>query len=258
MIEMQINSSRNTILRARNLRSAKRSRMGKVLRCKTSSSSRTNSTNRTSSSLWGSNSQSKQIALYEKVEKSANDIQKSVEDMLKIGKATYADDEAGAQAKQKDGEKLLSNVKDFVAYFNSVHGALEDLGSAAELAYKKSLDTTVSTNAQALKEIGITVSKNGELEIDEDVLESVDIEQVKAIFAEEDSFADKIGSKMQSIENSARNSVTVLDRLYGTTSTYNKYGTSNDYYNSSYYNDSYLNGNYYNGKYYGNNSNWYI
>ena len=245
-------------MRARNLRSAKRSRMGKVLKCKTSSSSKTNYTNRTSSSLWGSNSQTKQIALYEKVEKSANDVQKSVENMLKIGKTTYADDEAGTQAKQKDEEKLLSNVKDFVEDFNLVHSALEDLGSTVELAYKKTLDTTVSTNAQALKEIGITVSKSGKLEIDEKILESADIEKVKALFAEEDGFADKIGSKMENIETSARNSVTVLDKLYGTTSTYNKYGTSNGYYNSSYYNDSYLNGNYYNGKYYGNNSNWYI
>ncbi len=60
------------------------------------------------------------------------------------------------------------------------------------------------------------------------------------------------------IENNASSSLNALDKLYGTTSTYNKFGTSNSYFNglnnygSGYFNNSYNYGNY------GNNSSWYF
>jgi hypothetical protein len=53
------------------------------------------------------------------------------------------------------------------------------------------------------------------------------------LFATKNGFADKISSKMETIENSASSTVTTLNKLYGTTSTYgssgyyNTYGTSN-------------------------------
>ncbi len=260
--KMQINSSRGSLVRSRNLRSAKRSRMGKVLRCRTSlsNSSKTNSTNRTQFGSVSS-SQAKQIAMYEKIEKCTTDIQKNVKDLITIGKMSYTEDETGKEAKENDEAKLLSGIKDFISDYNLVHSALNDLGSITDLALKKSLDTTVSENSVALKELGITVSKSGELILDEVTFKKADMEKIKELFAKEDSFADKISSKMESIGKSASNSLTMLDKLYGATSTYNKYGMNNPYYNTGY--DNYINGSnftgngYYNGKYY-NNTNWYM
>lgn len=254
---MNINSSRNSLLRARNLRSARRSRAGKVINSKTTRTSRSNSNQRTTSSL-ASKTPTKQLAMYEQMEKSANSVQDSVEKMLKIGKKTYTDDETGKKAQENDKENLIKNIKDFVTEYNEVYNNLCDIGGASNLAFKKTLNSVVSTNKKALEEIGITVSKSGELSIDEKTLEGADFDKIKEVFAKEGGFSDKVCGKMETIENAASNSLTTLSKLYGATSTYNKFGTSNSYFNgysnSGYYNN-YKYGNYGN---YGSNSGWYF
>lgn len=194
--------------------------------------------------------------MYEKMEKSANSIQDNVEAMLKIGKMTYTDDETGKQAQENDKNNLIKDIKNFVSDFNEVYSDLADIGGVANTAFKKTLDSIVSANKTALKEIGITVSNSGELTIDEKTLTGADFDKVKELFAKEGSFADKVGAKMESIESAAANSLTTLSKLYGATSTYNKYGTSNSYYNNyNNYNSGY---NYYKYGNYGSNSGWYF
>lgn len=251
---MNINSSRNSLLRARNLRSARRSRAGKVINSRTTRTSRSNASQRTTSSL-ASKTPTKQLAMYEQMEKSANSVQDSVEKMLKIGKMTYTDDETGKKAQENDKENLIKNIKDFVTEYNEVYNNLCDIGGASNLAFKKTLDSVISTNKKALEEIGITVSKSGELSIDEKTLESADFDKIKEVFAKEGGFSDKVCGKMETIENAASNSLTTLSKLYGATSTYNKYGASNSYFNG-YSNSGYYNN--YNYGNYGSNSGWYF
>lgn len=253
---MNINSSRNALLRSRNLRSARRSRAGKVISSRTTrtnSSSSTNTTKRTTSAS-ASLTQTRQLAKYEQVEQSANNVQTYVKNMLKIGKMTYTDDETGKKAQENDKSNLIKNIKNFVEDYNDVYNNLADIGGAANAAFRKAFDSIVSTNKTALKEIGITVSSSGELVIDEETLEAADFDKVKALFAKENGFADKIGAKMESVESAAANSLTTLSKLYGATSTYNKYGMSNSYFNG--YNNYSSGYSYYNYGNYGSNSGW--
>lgn len=257
---MNINSSRNALLRARNLRSARRSRAGKIVSSRTSgtsssSRSRTSSTKRGTSAS-ASLTQTRQLAKYETIEKSANSIQANIEKMLKLGKSTYTEDEAGKKAQESDQNNLIKYIKNFVSDYNDVYNDLTELGGAANTAFRKNLDSIISTNKTALKEIGITISSSGELTIDEKTLEAADFDKVKAVFAKEGGFADKIGAKMGSIESAASNSLTTLSKLYGATSTYNKYGTSNYYFNGY---DNYDKGySYYKYGNYGSNGGWYF
>lgn len=188
--------------------------------------------------------------MYEKVEKAADDIQGSVKKMLAIGKMTYTDDEAGKKAQENDKENLFNNIKEFVSDFNTVRDELTDIGGVANLALRKTLDSIVSTYTSDLKDIGITVLKSGEISLDEKALEKADFDKVKALFTGDGGFAEKISVKMETIEKAAADSVNTLNKLYGATSTYNRYGTSNSYLNSGYNNYNYNN--------YGNNSSWYF
>ncbi len=188
--------------------------------------------------------------MYESMEKSANEIQSSVKKMLAIDNMSYTDDEAGKKAQENDKKNLLKGIKDFVSDFNAVHNGLVDIGGVANLAFKRTLDSIVSTNTSELKEIGITVLKSGELSLDETALEKADFDKVKALFTKDGGFAEKISVKMGTIENAAASSLNTLNKLYGATSTYNKYGTSNSYLNSGYNNYNYKN--------YGSNSSWYF
>ena len=184
--------------------------------------------------------------MYEKMEKSASEIQSNVKNMLTIGKMSYTDDEAGKKAHENDRESLISGIKSFITDYNLVHSALDDISGTVTLAFKKMLESVVESDETALGEIGISVSKNGELSVDDKALSEADEEKIKALFAKEDCFADKISTKMETIESSASNSLTALNKLYGSTSTYNQYGIGNSYYNGSYYNS------------YGNSRSWYI
>ncbi len=180
---MNINSSRNALLRSRNLRNARRSRAGKIISSRTSGtsrSSRSNTTKRTTSAS-ASLTQTRQLAKYEKMEKSANDVQTYVKNMLKIGEMTYTDDEAGKKAQENDKNNLIKNIKNFVSEYNETYNNLMDLGGAANTAFRKALDNIVSTNKTALKEIGITISDAGELVVDEKMLETADFDKVKEL-----------------------------------------------------------------------------
>lgn len=253
---MNINSSRNALLRSRNLRSARRSRAGKIISSRTSGTGRSSSSNTTkrTTSASATLTKTRQLAKYESMEKSANGVQTYVRNMLKIGKMTYTDDETGKKAQENDKNNLIKNIKNFVSDYNDTYNNLTDLGGAANTSFKRALDGIVSANQTALKEIGITVSNSGELSIDEKTLESADFNKIKELFAKENGFADKIGARMESIESAAANSLTTLSKLYGATSTYNKYGTSNSYFNGyNNYNSGYS---YYNYGNYGSNSGW--
>ena len=255
---MNISNLRNSLLRARNLRSARRSRAGKVISSRISGSngnSYSSSTQRTTSKSTLLN-QTKQLAMYERMEKSANNVQANVEKMLKLDGMTYTDDETGKKAQENDKNNLIKYIKDFVTDYNEVYGDLTDIGGTTNSSLRKSVDSIISTNKTALEELGITVSKSGELTIDEKKLTDADFDKLKALFTKDGGFADKISSKMELVENTASTSLTALNKLYGATSTYNKYGTSNSYFNGlNNYGSGYPNYNYGN---YGSNSGWYF
>ena len=71
--------------------------------------------------------QTKQLAMYEKMEKSAYNIQVNVEKMLKIGKMSYTEDEAGKTAQENDKKNLMKGIEDFVSDFNEVYNDLCDM-----------------------------------------------------------------------------------------------------------------------------------
>ena len=112
---MNINSSRNSLLRSRNLRSAKRARAGKVISSRTSSASTSSRIRSSTSARRGSSTatmtQTKQLAMYEKMEKSAYNIQVNVEKLLKIGNMSYTEDEAGKTAQENDKKILIRQIK---------------------------------------------------------------------------------------------------------------------------------------------------
>lgn len=233
---MNINSLRNRLVRLGTIRSATRSRMHKTLNkdaSAVSSTLRQNSASKTSSSA----TQTKQIAMYEKIENAANEIQKNVGNMIAAGKMSYTDDETGKKAQENARESLISGIKSFVSDYNTVNAGLADISGTVNAALKKMIDSVVSADEAALGKIGIFVSKSGELSVDEDILAEADEEKVKALFASEGSFADKISTKMKAIESSAANSITTFNKLYGSTSVYNQDGIGNSYNNGSYYNN---------------------
>ena len=168
---MRINSSRNSLARARMIRSANRQRRTKVLR------SQTNKT----------------------------DIKK----------------------------KLLEQINEFAGDYNSLYKSLDQAGGTTNTMFQKQLKALFTTNQKNLAEIGITMDAKGTLSIDSKTLEAADVDKLQKIFCDKDSFAARVSDKCETIKSCANSTIKVLNRMYGTQTAYNRYGTNGYYYGSS-------------------------
>lgn len=224
---MRINSSRSSLARARMIRSASRKAKAKALGKKTSSSTRTNITNRISNST--ATTASRQLSLYEDVEKYAKALQTDVKNLAKYKETDSTSDED----KTTQQKEMVSYIKEFVTDYNELYNSLGDIGGTTNTMFQKQLRTFSTASISDLKAVGITMDTKGKLSIDTRTLEAAGIDKLQKVFAQSDSYASKVSEKCENIESCAKTTLKVLDRMYGTQSTYSKYGTNNYYYGSS-------------------------
>lgn len=234
---MQIHGVKASLARARMVRSARRKGMTKVLsgRKNTSSSGNTNRIYSTGTDT-KSNSASKKITMYETVQKSADALQKNVKELVSykdIKSDTATTDEVSKKTEDTDRKKMISYIKDFVENYNDMYDALGELGGSVNQAFQKQLTSQYTSEEKALDNIGITKKKDGTLSIDTKKLEAAGIGDLKKIFSAEDSYASKVSDQCKSIEESADATIRVLNKMYGSTQNYSKYGIGSYYYGSS-------------------------
>ena len=198
---MRINSSRNSLARARMIRSANRQRRTKVLRSQTN---KTDKGNISSGTTRTDTSTSSQITLYENMVKAAKALQTSVKNLQNINLGTDTDKEDTQDSIKK---KLLEQIDEFVGDYNSLYKSLDQAGGTTNTMFQKQLKSLFTTNQKKLAEIGITMDAN--------------------------SYAAEISSKCETIKICANSTIKVLNRMYGTQTAYNRYGINGYYYGSS-------------------------
>lgn len=226
---MRINSSRNSLARARMIRSANRQRRTKVL---SSQTNKTDKGNISSDTTRTDTSTSSQITLYENMEKAAKALQTNVKNLQNINWDTDTDkDKEGTQDSIK--KKLLEQINEFAGDYNSLYKSLDQAGGTTNTMFQKQLKALFTTNQKNLAEIGITMDAKGTLSIDSKTLEASDVDKLQKIFCDKDSFAARVSDKCETIKSCANSTIKVLNRMYGTQTAYNRYGTNGYYYGSS-------------------------
>ena len=226
---MRINSSRNSLARARMIRSANRQRRTKVL---SSQTNKTDKGNISSDTTRTDTSTSRQITLYENMEKAAKALQTNVKNLQNINWDTDTDkDKEGTQDSIK--KKLLEQINEFAGDYNSLYKSLDQAGGTTNTMFQKQLKALFTTNQKNLAEIGITMDAKGTLSIDSKTLEAADVDKLQKIFCDKDSFAARVSDKCETIKSCANSTIKVLNRMYGTQTAYNRYGTNGYYYGSS-------------------------
>ena len=226
---MRINSSRNSLARARMIRSANRQRRTKVL---SSQTNKTDKGNISSDTTRTDTSTSSQITLYENMEKAAKALQTNVKNLQNINWDTDTDkDKEGTQDSVK--KKLLEQINEFAGDYNSLYKSLDQAGGTTNTMFQKQLKALFTTNQKNLAEIGITMDAKGTLSIDSKTLEAADVDKLLKIFCDKDSFAARVSDKCETIKSCANSTIKVLNRMYGTQTAYNRYGTNGYYYGSS-------------------------
>ena len=150
-----------------------------------------NSTNKTETSV---NSIKKQELV--DLQKYTNELKNSSDKLLKKGSASLFKSEY----KESDKETLYKAVSDFVSDYNNVleKGSTSASGSIARMSGR--LQNTANDHKQALEAIGITMDK-GKLTINKDTFMKADMNQVKKLFHENNSFGEFVSDRIKSIEN---------------------------------------------------------
>ena len=222
---MRINSSRNSLARARMIRSASRKGRAKILSNKTNTTSKSNTSSNTTRT---NTSTSSQITLYENMEKSAKALQTDVKNLQNINFDTETE---GTQDSIK--KKTVGQIEEFIGDYNSLYKSLEQAGGTTNSMFQKQLKSLFTANKKELDTIGITMDAKGTLSVDSKTLEAADVDKLQKIFCDKDSYAAEVSSKCETIKSCANSTIKVLNRMYGTQTTYNRYGTNGYYYGGS-------------------------
>ena len=97
----------------------------------------------------------------------------------KLFATTKETDADGKEVEKYDIDGITSRVSSFVKNYNDLIGSARLLGNEGVTSNLKALLNKTSDKADALKEIGITADKNGNLKLDEKKLKAVDMATAK-------------------------------------------------------------------------------
>lgn len=105
-----------------------------------------------------------------------------------------------------------SGIYNGITAFVSAYNNLVDSSSSSEHSYiknkKSSLKAFVKEYESELKDVGITVNRDGTLEIDEDTFEGASLKKLKKIFSESEDFCNCIQKYAKSIQKYESNQIT--------------------------------------------------
>lgn len=256
---MVVRGTRTSLARARMVRSARRSRSSRILSKNSSSSARTSSSSSSKTQSTSTTKQTKQISMYEEVQKAADGLQTTAKSLIELGTikttttdatttdttaatdetttadtttSTSATTQTSAKTEEELKKEIIDGVKDMVEQYNTIYNNLDNLSGTVNTVFLSQLKSLVGSCEEALKKTGISVNKDGTLSITTKSLESTDLSTLKEVYCKSSGITGKLMNKCESIESNASSTISVLNRMYGT-STYNKYGSSSSYYGSS-------------------------
>lgn len=175
-----------------------------------SSTNTSNSTNKTENSVTDARKQE-----MTNMQKYADELQGTADKLLQKGTASLFK----AEYEKEDKEALYNAVSDFVSKFNTVleNGKISAADSVVSMTGR--LKGSANDNKDMLSAVGITVGEKA-LTIDKDTFMNADMEQVKKLFNETDSFGYFVSKRAESIENAAKNEAN-RNNLYSESGTYN-------------------------------------
>ena len=110
--------------------------------------------------------------------------------------ATYTDSEDGKKSAQ---DNMVSALKNFVSEYNDVVNASKRSTMTNKTAYIANMMKTTAANADKLSEIGVTINRNGTLQLNEGKLKGTDISKVQEMFSSKDSmsYGSTVMSRLQ-------------------------------------------------------------
>lgn len=153
---------------------------------------------------------------YEKTEKEADQLLQKTEIFLDEGKTSIF-----AKARESgSSQEIYDAAKALVGQYNSVASALRKEPSALNNFYRQMMSEAASENSEGLKNIGITLTKDGTLSIDEEKLKASDLDTLEQVLGPANGFSGKVAFLANRISDNARANVQSLSSQYNSTGTF--------------------------------------
>lgn len=131
-----------------------------------------------------------------------------------------------------DAKKLsdtLSNfsVTDFVSNYNTLMEDIEELGGTIETVYGAKLTDLIESGKDALANIGISVSEDYKLTVDEEKLETIDQESVAEVLGTDSDILENLASILTDMTELIDRAVTIKQAVGSSYTSSGEY-SSND------------------------------
>ena len=94
---------------------------------------------------------------------------------------------------------IVGKATNFINDFNKVVSSLRKLGGSENVEYLNKLTKYAKDNGELLSKIGVTVLTDGSLTMNSNILKEASLEDLKAVFNGEETFAGKVTALSDSI-----------------------------------------------------------
>lgn len=155
---------------------------------------------------------------YEKQKEAAERLEQYADSLCGAGnKSIYA------KARESgDATELYDEVEKMVSSYNGMLDKLRTDMTTLGRFYQSSLKEAVEENKNGLKELGISIDKNGRMVVDKEKLRSAGVDKVESVFGAEGTLSSKLSMIAEKVADSA------AANLKSASSQYNAAGNSVD------------------------------
>ena len=108
------------------------------------------------------------------------------------------------------GKQLTKEMESFVSDYNMMIRKIGDLSDSVDETYAKKLKTEISARETALKQIGITLEKDGTLSFDKTVFQTVKPEAVQKIFGDKSTLSNRVQVLASGVKSNCRKQAAAL------------------------------------------------
>lgn len=161
---------------------------------------------------------------YEKLEKKADQLAQKAAVFTAEGEKSIFE-----KARERgSNQDIYDSVEELIESYNSTFEILDSMDGTLDTFYNNNLTGFFADNKEALQSIGITMSKNGTLNLDKEKLQAADLETLEKVLGNASGIMKKLSYLAGRISDNAQTNVESLSRQYGSNgssynSSFNKY-----------------------------------
>ena len=131
---------------------------------------------------------------YKKVDQAANSLLDALNSLSK------EDLYKAEEGKEYDNSNLLKSVSNYVTAYNNTISNLTSCGGSLNNSFKTEFLEAFKGNSEAFANLGITMSTDGKLSIDQDKLKAAKAEDIQKLLGASSKYVKNISSSVNSID----------------------------------------------------------